>query len=66
MTDRITGAERERLLMQASHDYMDGRITLAELDEAERLYGVDYGATAQALARRRHSRIRRMIWRLFR
>jgi hypothetical protein len=53
MTRDLSREERQSLLVKASRDYVDGKITAEDLEEAERQYMPDYMAAATAIAKAR-------------
>ena len=52
--------ERQRLLIEASEQYMRGEIDIDQLENAERLYMPDYGSVIRELARARGDIVRRV------
>lgn len=57
MTRELSREERQSLLVKASRDYVDGKITADQLEDAERQYMPDYLAAAVAIARARISSV---------
>ncbi|MEH1817551.1 MAG: hypothetical protein V7L31_00385 [Nostoc sp.] len=57
----LTAEERQSLLMRESKDYMRGKKSLSQFQEAERKYGTDYGSVTLELASK--DRIIPNIWR---
>lgn len=55
METNLSPEERHRRLLRASREYVHGRITAEQLEEAERLYMPDYVAAAADLVRARRS-----------
>ncbi|WP_214439270.1 hypothetical protein [Atlanticothrix silvestris] len=50
----LTAEERQSILLNISKEYMRGKISHIELQEAERKYGTDYGSVTLGLASRSH------------
>ncbi|MBD2337988.1 hypothetical protein H6G64_13495 [Calothrix sp. FACHB-156] len=46
----LTAEERQSRLIKASKDYMGGKMTRSQFEEAERKYGTDYGSVTLELA----------------
>jgi len=46
----LTAEERQSLLMRESKEYMRGKKSLSQFQEAERKYGTDYGSVTLELA----------------
>lgn len=46
----LTAEERQSLLMRESKDYMRGKKSLSQFQEAERKYGTDYSSVTLELA----------------
>ena len=61
MSVEVSAEERERRLVQASEEYLNGILTTEAFQEAERRYMPDYRAAADALVRTRR-RTRRPRW----
>ena len=57
MSRELSREERQSLLVTASRDYVDGKITAEDLEEAERKYMPDYLAAAMAIAKARISSV---------
>lgn len=52
-TGKLSAAQRQRYLVSASEAYMDGLISIRELEAAERCYAADYDSALLGLAEAR-------------
>ncbi|QLE56646.1 hypothetical protein [Nostoc sp. TCL26-01] len=50
----LTAEERQSILLKVSKDYMSGKMSRTQLQEAERKYGTDYGSVTLSLASQHH------------
>jgi hypothetical protein len=48
--DNLTAEERQSFLLRVSKDYMGGKMSRSQFQEAERQYGTDYSSVTLGLA----------------